>query len=224
MLLIFMPVVINPINSFYSWRMWHVNKRVELGITANLLTQKLKVKVIDLDCKDLLRESYIASQPGDGWTEHNTEPRAGAEALRTAHVQSLLLHIWIQMEQLLHRAHIEEMGKEGGVKFSLSLGSQCQGHLQRTAVRAILETFTWSFQETEALLCQRAGATRKDKSFLMQLGDHQSLVPAWQVENLCPISASILDKWNPLLTPPRLEIDKRFMDQKRTMNTGANWP
>lgn len=50
MLLNFTTVVINPITSYHSW-----NNGVELGVTANLLTQKLKAKVIDLDCNDLLR-------------------------------------------------------------------------------------------------------------------------------------------------------------------------
>lgn len=45
MLLIFMPVVINPV----------CNNGVELGIAANLLRQKLEAKVIDLGRTDLLR-------------------------------------------------------------------------------------------------------------------------------------------------------------------------
>lgn len=50
-------------------------------------------------------------------------------------------------------------------------------------------------QETKALLCQKVGSTTKDNLVLLLCENHESLLSAWPMENLCLISISIQGNW-----------------------------
>lgn len=109
--------------------------------------------------------------------------------------------VWISLicdgVQLMHTAQVYEMRQESGLKFCLWLECKGLGLDSKDTSSKLQWEQLWRDarpQETKTLLCQRVGSTTTDNLVFLLPENHESLLSAWPVENLCLISIFIQGK------------------------------